>query len=179
VQRITLKPFDLGRDWERLRGWLAQPHVARWWGDAGRAMEHARRCAPESHALIVADGAPVGYLCWQEPPEDELNAACLTDLPKGLMDIDILIGEPSARGRGVGARALQLLVDRLRLEPSVAFAGLAASVSNASALRCYPKAGFRLFREFQDPEWGPCKYFIAEVQGAAQQQDEPDGVQKE
>lgn len=179
VQRITLEPFDWGLDSQRLRSWLAEPYVARWWGDADRAMEHARRCAPESHALIVADGVPVGYLCWREPLKDELESAGLTDLPRGLVDIDILVGEPGARGRGVGARALQLLVERLRREPAVAFAGLGTSVSNTDALRCFANAGFRRLREFQDPEWGPCRYLIAEVRGAAQQGDEPDGAPME
>jgi ribosomal protein S18 acetylase RimI-like enzyme len=130
-------------------------------------MEHARQCAPEWHALVVAGGTPVGYLCWQVPPKEDLEAAYLTDLPRGLVDIDILIGEPGLLGQGVGSRALQLLLTRLRCEPSVAFAGLGTSVSNTNAIRCFEKAGFRLFREFQDPEWGPCTYLIAQVQGAA------------
>ncbi len=167
MHRVTLEAFELRRDSERLLRWLAQPHVAKWWGDARRAMEHARQCAPESHALIVADGTPVGYLCWQEPPQEELEAAGLTDLPRGLVDIDILIGEPDLLGQGVGSRALELLLAGLGSEPSVTFAGLGTSVSNTNAIRCYTKAGFRLFREFQDPEWGPCKYLIAEVRGAA------------
>lgn len=166
MHRVTLEPFDLMRDAERLLRWLAQPHVAKWWGDAARAMQHARQCAPESHALIVVDRTAVGYLCWQEPPQEELEAADLADLPRGLMDIDILIGEPELLGQGVGSQALELLLARLRREPSVAFAGVGASASNTNAVRCYEKAGFRLFREFQDPEWGPCKYWIAEVQGA-------------
>ncbi len=167
MHRVTLEAFDPRRDSEMLRRWLAQSHVAKWWGDAARAMEHATRCPPESHALVVADGAPVGYLCWQEPPKEELEAAGLTDVPEGLVDIDILIGEPALLGQGVGSRALEILVARLRSEQSVAFAGLGTSASNTNAIRCYAKAGFRLFREFQDPEWGPCKYLIAEVQGAA------------
>lgn len=167
MHRVTLEAFDLMRDSGRLLRWLAQPHVAKWWGDAALAMQHARQCAPESHALIVADRAPVGYLCWQEPPKEELEAADLTDLPRGLVDIDILIGEPDLLGQGVGSRALELLLARLRCDPSVAFAGLGTSASNTNAIRCYEKAGFRLFREFQDPEWGPCQYLIAEVQGAA------------
>jgi len=142
-------------------------------------MEHARRCAPDSHAFIVADGLPVGYLCWNEPSKEDLESARLTDLPKGLVDIDILIGEPGARGQGVGARALQLLVERLRLQPSVAFAGLGTSVSNTAALRCFAKAGFRLLREFQDSEWGRCLYVIAEVGGAGQQPDVLDVAQKD
>lgn len=165
MHKVTLEAFDLGRDSERLLRWLAQPHVAKWWGDAARAMEHAKQCAPESHALIVSDGAPVGYLCWEEPPNEELAAAGLSDLPEGLVDIDILIGEAELLGQGIGSRALEILVARLRSEPAVVFAGLGTSASNTNAIRCYAKAGFRLFREFQDPEWGPCKYLIAEVQG--------------
>jgi RimJ/RimL family protein N-acetyltransferase len=83
------------------------------------------------------------------------------------MDIDILIGEPDLLGQGVGSRALELLLAGLGSEPSVAFAGLGTSVLNTNAIRCYTKAGFRPFREFQDPEWGPCKYLIAEVRGSA------------
>lgn len=167
MPKVTLEPFDLIRDSDKLLWWLAQPHVATWWGDAARAIQHARECPPESHALIVAEGTPVGYLCWQPLPKEELEAADLSDLPAGLVDIDILIGDPDLLGQGLGSRALESLLTRLRCEPSVAFAGLGASASNTNAIRCFEKAGFRLHREFQDPEWGPCKYLIAEVHGAA------------
>lgn len=171
MHTVTLGAFDPRRDSELLLRWLAQSHVAKWWGDAARAMEHARQCPPESHALIVADGAPVGYLCWQEPPKEELAAADLTDLPGGLVDIDILIGEAELLGQGVGSRALEILLARLRSEQTVGFAGLGTSASNTNAIRCYTKAGFRLFREFQDAEWGACKYLIAEVRGAERKGD--------
>ena len=167
MHEVKLGAFEPRRDSEMLLRWLAQSHVAKWWGDPARAMEHARQCSPESHALIVADGAPVGYLCWQEPPKAELEAAGLSDVPRGLIDIDILIGEPELLGQGVGSRALEMLLARLRSEQEVAFAGLGTSASNTSAIRCFAKAGFRLFREFQDPEWGPCEHLIAEVQGTA------------
>lgn len=165
MHEVALRAFDPRRDSEILLRWLARSHVAKWWGEATRAMEHARQCAPESHALIVADGAPVGYLCWQAPSEGELEAAGLADLAGSLVDIDILIGEAELLGQGVGSRALQILLARLRSERVVRFAGLGTSSSNTNAIRCYVKAGFRLFREFQDPEWGPCKYLIAEVNG--------------
>lgn len=168
MPKVTLEAFDLMRDSDNLLRWLAQPHVAKWWGDAAGAMQHARACPPESHTLIVAEGAPVGYLCWQQLPKEELGAADLADLSNGLVDIDILIGDPDLLGQGVGSRALELLLARLRSEPSVAFAGLGTSTSNTNAIRCFEKAGFRLHREFQDPEWGPCKYLIAEVHAAAQ-----------
>jgi aminoglycoside 6'-N-acetyltransferase len=167
MHKVALEAFDPERDSEMFRRWLAEPHVAKWWGDAARAMEHARRCPPESQALIVADGIPVGYLCWQEPPKEELAAAGLTDLPEGLVDIDILIGEAEFLNQGVGSGALEILLARLGSERAVKFAGLGTSASNANAIRCYAKAGFRLFRDFLDAEWGPCKYLIAGVRGVA------------
>jgi len=54
----------------------------------------------------VADGVPAGYLSWQTPPRDELEAVGLADLPEDLMDIDILIGEPELIDCGVGQRSL-------------------------------------------------------------------------
>jgi RimJ/RimL family protein N-acetyltransferase len=167
MPEVTLAAFDPRRDSEMLLRWLARSHVAKWWGDAARAMDHARQCSPESHALIVADGAPVGYLSWQEPPREELEAAGLADLPRDLVDIDILIGEAEMLGQGVGSRALEILLARLRSGQAAGFAGLGTAASNTRAIQCYAKAGFRLFREFQDPEWGPCKYLITEVRGGA------------
>lgn len=164
---VSLDTVDLGRDSAMLFRWFSQDHVSRWWGDAAPAMEHARACSPGSHALIVADGARVGYLCWQEPPGEELEAAGLADLPKALVDIDILIGEKRLLGQGIGSRALGILLSRLRADESIEFAGLGTSASNANAVRCFTKAGFHLFREFQDPVWGPCKYLIADVRDAA------------
>jgi len=165
TREVTLEAFDPGRDSERLLRWLTQPHVARWWGDPARAMEFAAKCPPGSQALIAAAGAPVGYLCWQEPPQADLVAAGLADLPPHLVDIDILIGEARLLGQGVGPRALGVLLARLRADPAVRFAGLGTSSANTNAIRCYGKAGFRHFRDFHDPEWGPCKYLVVPVQG--------------
>lgn len=79
------------------------------------------------------------------------------------MDIDILIGEPELFGRGVGSQALKLLLARLHRESSFSHAGLGTSVSNVRAIRAFERAGFRQFRDFQDPEWGLCTYMVAEV----------------
>jgi len=166
IQEVRLEAFDPELDLQRLRDWLRQPHVNRWWGDHPQQFEDPQWCSRETHAVIVVDGAPVGYLCWQRTPQDELEAAGLTDLPDDLVDIDIMIGEPKAVGRGVGPRALGLLLDRFRSDPLVSSAGLATSVSNARAIRAFEKAGFRLFREFQDSGSGPCRYMVADFRDA-------------
>ncbi len=82
------------------------------------------------------------------------------------MDIDVLIGEPEFLGRGLGPRSLNLLLARLRANPLVLVAGVGTAVSNERAVRAFMKAGFRTVREFQDPEFGPCLYLVAEVRNA-------------
>jgi RimJ/RimL family protein N-acetyltransferase len=149
-----------------LRDWMHRPHVARWWGDPRSTSESALGWPVEDCALIVADGIPVGYVCWQAPPEGELEAAGLADLPRGLVDIDVPIGEPEFLGRGVGPGSLELLLDRLRADPLVRVAGVGTARANQRAVRAFVKAGFRTFREFRDPASGPCVYMVAEVGGA-------------
>ncbi len=105
----------------------------------------------------------MGYMCWEPPPPEELEAAGLSDLPDRLMDIDIMIGEPDALGRGIGPQALALLLQRLREDPSVEWAGLGTSLANERAIRAYEKAGFRRFREFDDPEIGSALYLVTEL----------------
>lgn len=164
---IRLQAFDPGAHATVLRDWLHRPHVAQWWGDPQSTLESALGWPVENCALIQADGAPVGYMCWQTPPADELEAAGLADLPPGLVDIDVLIGEPELLGRGVGPGSLGLLLARLRANPLVLVAGVGTAVSNERAVRAFLKAGFRTLREFKDPEFGPCLYMVAEVNRAA------------
>lgn len=136
---VTLGPFDARRDLDRLREWLAAPHVSRFWGDAEPNVATVRRRDPRSHALILADGEPVGYVCWQKPSSRELQDAGLADLPAGLVDIDMLIGDPLYLGRGIGPRALRLLFERLA-RTGVLVAGLGTSAENRAAIRAYEKA---------------------------------------
>ena len=97
---------------------------------------------------------------WEPSANGNLEAAGLADLPDRLTDIDIMIGEPEALGRGFGPEALALLLQRLRTDPRVEWAGLGTSLANERAIRAYEKAGFRLFREFDDPEIGSALYLV-------------------
>lgn len=155
---VGLEVLDPGRDEQLLERWLRSPHVARWWGAADRHLRTLGRRSKETHALITADGRPVGYLCWQRPSREDLEVAQLTDLPEGLVDIDILIGEPDYLGCGVGPKALTVLLAKLHGE-GVRFAGLATSISNLRAIRAFEKAGFSAFRVFEDPD-GPYRYMV-------------------
>jgi RimJ/RimL family protein N-acetyltransferase len=166
VNDVGLEVFDPQRDLQLFERWLRSPHVVRWWGNPDLQLKTLEQRSKETHALITADGRPVGYLCWQRPSREELEAAGLTDLSKDLVDIDILIGEPELLGRGVGPQALVLLLARLRGE-GVGFAGVGTSISNRAAIRAYEKAGFRLFKDFSEPGSGPCRYLVAQLHGTA------------
>jgi RimJ/RimL family protein N-acetyltransferase len=175
VDDVGLEVLDPQRDLELLERWLRSPHVVQWWGTPDSHLTGLGQRSMDTHALITADGRPVGYLCWQRPPREELEAVELTDLPEDLVDIDILIGETEYLGCGVGPKALVLLLARLRSE-GVGFAGVGTSSSNHAAIRAYEKAGFRFFRAFEEPEYGACRYMVATLRGAVEQPVAADGV---
>ena len=107
-----------------------------------------------ANALIDCDGRPIGYLSWRKVARETLDAVGLQAIPAGSVDIDILIGEADCVGRGLGPKALALLVDWLRADPTVPLAGLTPSVENLIAQRAYEKAGFRKLREYEAPGFG-------------------------
>jgi len=73
--------------------------------------------------IVMLDGRALGPLCWQVPPRSELEEAGLGDLPADLIDIDVLIGDPEARGHGVAPTALEQLCERLRARGAARRAG--------------------------------------------------------
>lgn len=146
---VDLSTFDPDRDLSLVTAWLHRSHVARWWGDPEQVLAAVRQHPVATEALINVNGRPVGFVCWQTPPREELEAAGLSDLPDDLVDIDILIGEPDALGQGIGPAALSHVLARLRAE-GVRLVGLGTAVANRHALRAFEKAGFRPFRDFQE-----------------------------
>ena len=151
---VQLTPFVPDRDTPLLESWLRRPHVSRWWGDPLKALEEASRPpAGGGEALIAVDGVAVGYVRWQVPAREELDAAGLNDLPDEVIDIDIAIGEAVLLGRGIGPRALSMLRARLARD-GASTVMLATSVDNARAVRAYEKAGFVRRRQFVDTDGG-------------------------
>jgi aminoglycoside 6'-N-acetyltransferase len=84
---------------------------------------------------------------------------------ENLTDIDILIGEIAFLGKGTGPKALRLLFSRL-LATGAEFAGVGTSVSNRQAIRAFEKAGFRSFKNFDDPAFGACIYLTVDLRVA-------------
>ena len=144
-----------------LEGWLARPHVARWYPEPEDNLAWA--AAPPdggAHVLITTAGTPVGYMRWQVVDRETLDSVGLTEVPSNAVDIDLLLGETDYVGKGLGPAALDALVNQLRANPELPVAGLTSSVDNTHAHVAFEKAGFRATRQYSPPGFGPCHLFL-------------------
>ena len=160
---VTLRSFRRNSDMPLLRQWLWKNHVSKWWGEPKEALADAKRRADGAHAIIVLNGTDVGYMCWERPATEELKEAGLLYLSETLLDVDLLLGEEAAMGRGVAPRAGLVLLDRLRAAGHGGCIGVGMSVATVRAIRAAEKIGFRCVHEFNDPESGVCRYMILDV----------------
>ena len=149
VPAVELRPFVPERDVPLVAVWLEEPEARRWWGDPIVALTELVEREPGTAAVVAWDGRPVGILCWQVPTREELEDAGLADLPRDLVDVDVLIGETDARGHGVAPEALRQLCARLH-EQGVRLVGLGAANANEPALVAYARAGFAPYRDFAE-----------------------------
>lgn len=136
--------------------WLHADHVRRAWGDPDANLRLLRAPPPEGHwrGVIEADGVAVGLVLWQHPTREELDVAGLTDIPASVIDIDIMVGERDALGRGHGAAAIRLVTEVALADPAVPFVMACARLDNLASRRAFASAGFREDREFDDVPHG-------------------------
>jgi aminoglycoside 6'-N-acetyltransferase len=164
LDSVDLLRFDEATHLPLLEAWLRRPHVARWFGAPESHLDFARQLPPGGgHALISSASAPIGYIRWQAVTREALDAVGLPEIPAGAVDIDLFIGEPAHMGRGIGRRALELFLARLRADPAVPLAGLTTSIKNTPALRAFERAGFRRVRQYAPPGYGVCWLLVADV----------------
>ena len=128
-----------------IAGWLAEPHVAQWWGDAAQEIEEIRAHIDSISVeplIIELGGRAIGYLQSYDPHlEDDHPYA---DQPFGTLGLDITIGVPDLVGIGHGSAALADFVEEL-FEEGVPRVIIDPHPANARAIRAYEKAGFKVF----------------------------------
>jgi RimJ/RimL family protein N-acetyltransferase len=132
--------------------WLQADHVRSSWGDPAVNLRllHEPPASGNRRAIIEADGRDVGIVLWQHPTREELDVAGLADIPTSVIDIDIMIGERDALGRGLGPDAIRLVAEVALSDPTVPFVMACARLDNLASQRAFAKAGFRKDREFDD-----------------------------
>lgn len=152
--QFTFRPLTRD-DFPVLAGWLAAPHVARWWAheytpealerDFGDSID--RREPGEDHVVLL-DGRPIGHIQYSrfvDYPEyrDELSAVCTVD--DGAASIDYFIGEPDLVGRGVGRAMITAFVDTIwPHDPTVTHLLVPVNSANVASWRMLLGAGFAL-----------------------------------
>ena len=170
--QVSFRPLTR-EDFARLRDWLNEPHVAKWWGvgtgpdglggagdDAATlpAVEAAYGPAldgtdPTANYVIVVDGAPIGLIQSYRLGDYPDYAAAIRE--RDGAGIDLLIGEPSMVGRGLGPTVIE------RFVTDVVFAGSDVSrcvtgpdPENTRSVRAFERAGFRWVRDAVVPDEG-------------------------
>lgn len=158
-----------------LRRWLNTPHVYEWWGRhvgpgalgglgpaAATEAEVEAKYGPgldhggTTHRYIIeCDGKPIGLIQWYRLRDFANYARAIDEDPAVTAGLDLLIGEPSALGRGLGSRAIDAFVSGIVFaQPDVTRAVTGPAQTNARSIRAFEKAGFRVVR-FADIEGEP------------------------
>jgi len=150
---MSLRLRDLtSDDLPRIAQWLHARHVRSTWGDPGANLRLLTEPPAAGHrrATIEADGRKVGIVLWQHPTSEALDAAGLAGIPTSVIDIDIMIGEIDALGRGLGSDAISLVAEAALSDPTVPFVMACARLDNLASQRAFARAGFRNDRQFDD-----------------------------
>ena len=148
-RRVTRADFRL------LAGWLAEPHVARWWNHEFTADAVERDFGPSADAeepnedhLALLDGRPVGliqYSRYADYPDYIEELTPLLAVPEHAVSVDYLIGDPTLTGRGVGTAMIATFVERIwrsNLEASCIIVPVCSA--NEASWRALMHVGFRV-----------------------------------
>ncbi|MEX1022803.1 MAG: GNAT family protein [Dehalococcoidia bacterium] len=136
---VSLRPLQ-EVDLPDLMRWLADAEVRAFYGDPPANIEEARQHYLEPDVnpcwrfAIEWAGRSVGEIQYYHPyagKEYEWDAG-----------IDVFIGEPDARGRGVGVEAVRTMLRYLFEERRVHRVMIDPEVGNARAVHVYERAGF-------------------------------------
>lgn len=148
-------------DLRQMHEWLQRPHISRWWVEHKTYEEVAARYLPAIEGqeptdmyIALLDEEPIGfvqtYLCSDYP-----DYAALVGAGEGVAGVDLAIGDESLTGQGIGTEILRRFVDDVVFARETTIACLADPDSrNVASIRAFEKAGFRVVREFLDPEDG-------------------------
>ncbi len=152
--------------------WLNEPGVVRWWeGDDvswDAVVEDYGERTDEiddhlEHWLAVVDGEPIGWIqsCTLADEPEWFRLWAPFGVDDTIIGIDYLIGNPQARGRGLGSTLIADFVDQVVFarHPQCRQVGADPLAGNVASWRALEKAGFRLVGTFDDP-LGTCRLMV-------------------
>lgn len=131
-------------DYPLLRSWLAQPHVAAWWGDAATEFALFDRDIDDDATdmrIVELDGHPFAYVQDYDALSEEMPQ--YAGLPRGARGLDTFLGDPDYLERGHGSGYLAARARHL-LAQGAAMVAVDPSPANTRAIAAYRRSGFRL-----------------------------------
>jgi len=152
-----MEPGDL----RLVHEWLQRPHVKKWWSDRETYEEVAEHYLPaiegkEPTDLYIAllEEQPVGFV-QTYLVSDYPDYAALVGVGEGVVGVDLFVGDAALTGQGIGSAILRRFVDEVVFAASETTACIAdPDARNVASVRAFENAGFRVVREFVDPEDG-------------------------
>lgn len=129
-------------DYSMLRRWLAEPHIAGWWGDPDEEIaliEQDIDTGPTDMRIVWFSDRPFAYL--QDYPAHRWDMPHYAGFPPDTRAMDTFLGDPAMLGQGHAAGYLRQRAAALIGEgyPAVV---MDPSPDNRRAVRAYRKAGF-------------------------------------
>lgn len=126
-----------------LERWDRDPDVraATGGGDADWTWEDSFALDGYDTFMAEEDGRPVGVVQVLDTHRDATRY--WGDVPPGVRALDLWIGAPEDRGRGLGAAMLRAAVERCFADPSVEAILLDPLATNVRACQFYEREGFR------------------------------------
>ena len=156
---ITFQPVRL-TDAPLVFRWRQTPHVARWWNIAPyeaetveeieRELEEDLELNEHESLLVLLDGTPIGYA--QTYNAGEASGDWWPDEDSSTRGLDLLIGEESLIGQGIGPHVVRALCERLFADETVTSIIVDPHPENLRSVRCFEKVGFVRERELQTPD---------------------------
>jgi ribosomal protein S18 acetylase RimI-like enzyme len=157
---VTLRPALPG-DWGLIHSWLQRGDVQRWWGSLSAAEADVRSALQTPMGLcsiILLEGRPVGYAQAQDAGThfaDPMGRDIPGALTAGTFRLDVFVGEPSVRRRGVGQAAVRLVAEEVFATSLAVGVIVVVAISHEAAVRMYERLGFTWVRVVHDPLFGP------------------------
>ena len=158
MERIEFRALTAA-DIPMLREWLTRPHVAEIWGDVPSEAElradYLSGNDPSAASAFIAwfDGEAVGFV-QSYVAANSGDDWWPDETDPGVLGIDQFLADGSRLNQGIGTAMVRAFVERLLADPTTTRVQTDPSPTNARAIRCYEKAGFRRSREVVTPD-GP------------------------
>ena len=152
---------DEDSDFHLLAAWLTNERVLEFY--EGRNNPHDLQKVQEKYGprvlgdrvvpnVIEWNGRLIGYLQYYPLTEDE-GASYAVESVNHVYGIDLLIGEPERWNKGIGTLAVTAMTSHLFDVLGARRVVIDPQVTNARAIRCYEKAGFKKLKVLPKHEW--------------------------